>query len=323
MHILVTGCAGFIGSHVTEALLKQGDTVTGIDNFDDFYDHDIKHKNISASRANENFTLYINDLTDSSLLLDHIFRHHEFDAICHLAARAGVRPSIESPLVYQQNNVLATTNLLELAVKHGIDRFVFASSSSVYGDSALEYEALVEEDDALADYPISPYAASKRACELIGYTYHHLYDITFTALRFFTVYGPRQRPEMAIHKFTRNIMNGEKIFIFGDGESSRDYTYIDDCVDGVLAAIDQSDEDKANYRIYNIGGDQPIVLNDLIKLIEEETGKKATTERISDQPGDVLHTVADITNASNDLMYMPKVSMEEGIHRFVEWIRYG
>lgn len=319
MNVLVTGCAGFIGSHVVEALLERGDTVVGIDCFDDYYDPNIKHKNIFESMQHPNFTLYTNDITG---YIDHIFRHHDIDVICHLAARAGVRPSIENPKLYQANNIIGTTNLLEAASKHDIDRFVFASSSSVYGEAALEYEALIE-GHPMADFPISPYAASKRACEMLGYTYSRLYTMSFTALRFFTVYGPRQRPEMAIHRFTRNIMNGEKIYVFGDGTTSRDYTYISDCVNGVLAAIDETDEDQAFHRTYNIGGGEEVELDRLIDIISEKVGKKAIIERISEQPGDVQHTVADITEAQRELGYNPKVSIEDGIKSFVEWMYHG
>ncbi len=319
MRVLVTGAAGFIGSSVTQALLQRGDEVVGIDNFNEFYDPAIKEANI---REIERITgaplrLVRADIVQDREALRAIFTDEGTrpDAICHLAAWAGVRPSIEKPLVYQSNNVEGTLRLLELAHEFSVKPFVFASSSSVYG---ARKTVPFSEDDRVDD-PISPYAATKKCGELIGYTYHHLHQLHFTGLRFFTVYGPRQRPEMAIHLFARKIMDGEPIRLFGDGSSSRDYTYIDDCVQGVIASIDKTL--SPGYRIYNLGCSETTSLAQLVAQIEEAVGKKAIIERMPNQPGDVPITYANIARAKEELGYDPKTPVSAGIPKFVEWLK--
>ncbi|MBK8011525.1 MAG: GDP-mannose 4,6-dehydratase [Deltaproteobacteria bacterium] len=325
MKVLVTGAAGFIGSHVAEALLHRGDEVVGVDNFNAFYDPAIKEANIDEVRASarawgraEAFRLVRADIVHDDL--SSLFTPENCpDVVCHLAAWAGVRPSIVNPLIYQSVNVEGTLKLLELARHHGVKPFVFASSSSVYG---ARREVPFREDDRVDD-PISPYAATKKAGELIGYTYHHLHGLRFFGLRFFTVYGPRQRPEMAIHLFARAILDGKPIRMHGDGESSRDYTYIDDCVQGVVAAIDRSTrvEDKDGYRIYNLGCSDTTSLRGLVSTIEAALGKKAQIEHAPDQPGDVPLTFADIRRARAELGYDPKTPIPDGVPKFVEWLK--
>jgi UDP-glucuronate 4-epimerase len=318
MRVLVTGAAGFIGSAVSEALCARGDEVVGVDNFNDFYDPAIKEANIREVEASAQgrFKLVRADVVRAKEALQATFEAGPLDAICHLAAWAGVRPSIQRPLVYQANNVEGTMRLLEQAREHGVKPFVFASSSSVYG---ARKEVPFHEDDRVDD-PISPYAATKKAGELIGYTYSHLFGIHFTALRFFTVYGPRQRPEMAISLFTQRIEDGVPIQFHGDGESSRDYTYIDDCVKGVLAAIDRTVR-TPGYRIYNLGCSSTTSLAELVAQIERALGKKAKLDRVPDQPGDVPLTYASIDRARAELGYEPSTPVSEGIPKFVEWFR--
>ncbi len=311
--LLVTGGAGFIGSHLVERLLERGDRVVVLDNFDSYYDPAIKRRNLeAASRKTDRCSIVEGDIRDPEAL-DALFATQTLDVVVHLAARAGVRPSIEDPLLYEEVNVRGTANLLEACRRHGVGRFVFGSSSSVYGDST----AVPFSEDARVDRPVSPYAATKVAGELQCYTYHHLFGLDAFCLRFFTVYGPRQRPEMAIHKFTRLIMNGEPLPRFGDGRTERDYTYIDDILDGVLKAIDR----VSGYGIFNLGESKRISLSSLIALIEKEVGVKAVVEALPDQPGDVKMTCADITLARDRLGYDPQVPIEEGIRRFVAWIR--
>ncbi len=312
MTIMVTGCAGFIGSHVVDRLLGMGENVVGIDNFDPFYEPSIKVKNIQHNMNNYNFTFYRSDIRESSELKK-IFNKNEIDTVIHLAARAGVRPSIENPLLYEDVNIKGTINLLEFSREHGIENFVFGSSSSVYGVN--EKIPFSEEDPV--EKSISPYAASKKACETFCYTYHHLYGIPMACLRFFTVYGPRQRPEMAIHRFTRLIDQGKDIEMYGDGTSRRDYTYISDIVDGITAAIFK----KLGYEIINLGNSETVALHDLIHLIEENLGKRARIKQLPDQPGDVPITYADISKAKKLLGYNPHVSIGEGIEKFVHWYR--
>lgn len=324
MRVLVTGAAGFIGSSVAEALLRRGDDVVGVDNFNDFYDPVIKRANasdvqaVAAERAIGDFRLVTADLVTDDDAIQALFDDPSSrpDVILHLAAWAGVRPSIKKPLVYTANNVEATTKLLEQARAAGVDRFVFASSSSVYG---ARKTVPFREDDRVDD-PISPYAATKKAGELIGYTYHHLHGISFSGLRFFTVYGPRQRPEMAIHLFAQRILDGEQIRMHGDGSSSRDYTYIDDIVAGVLGAIDRCATHQ-EYRIYNLGGSETTTLRSLIEQIEGACGRKANIEQVGDQPGDVPRTFADITRAREELGYDPRTPVAEGIPKFVAWLK--
>ena len=310
--ILVTGGAGFIGSHLVESLLAEGNRqVVVVDNFNDFYPAEIKRANISAFLNNPRFRLYETDICDSENL-GKVFAENEFDAIVHIAAWAGVRPSLLNPKLYTQVNVGGTLNLLEAAKDFGVKQFVFGSSSSVYGISC---KIPFSEDDKISR-PISPYAATKAAGELLCHTFSHLYDIRTVCLRFFTVYGARQRPDLAIHKFSRLIWEEKPIPVFGDGTSRRDYTYIDDIIQGVRAAIDY---DKSDYEIFNLGESQTIELSRLIELLEENLGKKAIIERKPMQPGDVPITFADISKARELLNYNPQTKIEDGIPKFTEW----
>jgi len=313
-HILVTGGAGFIGSHLCERLLNNRVKVICLDNFDSFYDPNIKIKNVEGVKKKfpELFDLVTGDIRNSEHLRE-TFQKYPVDLVVHLAARAGVRPSISDPLLYQDVNIRGTVVLLESCKAQGIGNFIFASSSSVYGEN--QRVPFTEED--LDIQPISPYGATKRAGELLCYSYHYLYGMNIACLRFFTAYGPRQRPEMAIHKFTRLIDRGEKIPIYGDGSSRRDYTYIDDLIDGILGVIDF----HKGFEIYNLGESQTTSLTELIRFIEEAFGKKAKVEMLEPQPGDVSVTYADITKAKQILKYQPRVKMEEGIKRFVDWYR--
>ncbi|MCH8851022.1 MAG: GDP-mannose 4,6-dehydratase [Planctomycetes bacterium] len=309
--VLVTGAAGFIGSHLCEALVRRGDSVVGYDSFDDFYDPAIKRRNVQALVGHGKFSLVEGDIRDSDAVRTALGDGVEM--IVHLAARAGVRPSIEQPLLYQDVNINGTMVLLEACRGAGIEKFVFASSSSVYGNNK---KVPFAESDCV-DHPISPYAATKKAGELICHTYHHLYDLDITCLRFFTVYGARQRPDLAIHKFARLIEAGQPIPVFGDGSMMRDFTYIDDIIDGVLRAMDRCE----GYHIYNLGESQPVTLSDLISSIEEALGKEAVIDRRPPQPGDVQRTYADVTLAGRDLGYEPSTSIRTGLARFVEWLR--
>lgn len=310
--ILVTGGAGFIGSHVMEKLLARGDRVVCLDNFDSFYNPDIKRANISGMEGHEKFSLVEGDIRDVKTVAS-VFEGNRIEAVFHAAARAGVRPSIQDPILYTEVNLNGTVRLLEAAARAKVRNFVFASSSSVYG---ISNRVPFSEDDP-ADFPISPYAATKRAGEHLCFTYHHLYDLPVTCLRFFTVFGPRQRPEMAIHKFTRLIDQGKAITLYGDGKSKRDYTYIDDAVDGVLRALDN----PRPYEILNIGESRTTELSALVKIIEKHLGKKAEIQWMEDQPGDVPITYANIEKARKVLKYAPETSMDEGIKKFVDWHR--
>ena len=310
--ILVTGGAGFIGSHLCGRLLREGHRVVCLDNFDDFYNPEIKRRNIQEVIGEEQFELIEGDIRDTQLIA-RIFRGQAFDVVVHLAARAGVRPSIDYPKLYEEVNVQGTINLLESCREFGIKSFVFASSSSVYGGNS---KVPFSEEDRV-ETPISPYGTTKRAGELFCYSYHHLFNINITCLRYFTVYGPRQRPEMAIHRFTRLIDGSEMVPMYGDGQSMRDYTYIDDIIDGTLEAISRN----KGYEIYNLGESCTIRLIDLIRMLEETLGKKAIIEGWPEQRGDMPITYANIEKARKKLGYTPRVSMEEGIGRFVEWYR--
>jgi UDP-glucuronate 4-epimerase len=312
--ILVTGGAGFIGSHVCERLLSNGIKVICLDNFDTFYDPKIKIQNAEdvAKKFPDLFELATGDIRNPEQVKG-ILRKNKVDLVVHLAARAGVRPSIAEPLLYQDVNIRGTIVLLEACKENGIGNFIFASSSSVYGEN--QRVPFAEKD--LDIQPVSPYGATKRAGELLCYSYHHLYGMNIACLRIFTAYGPRQRPEMAIHKFTRLIDRGEKIPMYGDGSSRRDYTYIDDLIDGMLGVIDR----HKGFEIYNLGESQTTSLKKLIRLIEEALGKKADIETMEFQPGDVSVTYADITRAKRMLKYHPKVKIKEGIQRFVEWYK--
>ena len=313
-NILVTGGAGFIGSHLCERLLTDGIKVICLDNFDTFYDPKIKIKNaeVIAKKFPDLFDLVTGDIRNPEQV-KRLLQKNEVDFVAHLAARAGVRPSIADPFLYEDVNIRGTIVLLEACKERGIKNFIFASSSSVYGEN--QRVPFSEKD--LDIQPISPYGATKRAGELVCYSYHHLYRMNIACLRIFTAYGPRQRPEMAIHKFTRLVYQGEKIPMYGDGSSRRDYTYIDDLIDGILGVIDH----HKGFEIYNLGESETTSLKELIRLIEEALGKKAAIETMELQPGDVSVTYADITKAKRMLKYHPKVKMKEGIQRFVEWYK--
>lgn len=311
MKAVITGAAGFIGSHLTERLLNDGWTVTGVDSFDTFYDPTVKRHNVAASLENPRFRLVEADIRDRDAMEEAI--EPDVDVIVHLAARAGVRPSIAEPVLYMDVNINGTVVLLEIARQRGIGRFIFASSSSVYGNNR---KVPFSEDDNV-DFPISPYAASKKAGELICHTYHDLYGLAITCLRFFTVYGPRQRPDLAIHKFARLIEDGKPIPVYGDGTMMRDFTYIEDILDGVVAAIDRCNA----YAIYNLGESEPISVSDLIAELETALGKQAIREYQPKQPGDVERTFADVTRARTELGYSPSTSIPTGLAHFVEWLR--
>lgn len=310
MKILLTGGAGFIGSHLTERLLRENCFICCLDDFNEFYDPRIKKNNISPFISHSAYELIEGNILDEKVLV-RLFQANTFDAIIHFAARAGVRPSINYPLLYQEVNVRGTQNLLEMAVKYSIPKFIFASSSSVYGNNK---KVPFSEND-FVDHPVSPYAATKKAGELLCYTYHHLYDLHVACLRFFTVYGPGQRPDMAIHKFTRLIHEGQKIPVFGDGTTKRDYTYITDIIDGVVSSLERC----SGYRIYNLGESRTVELRRLIELIEKNLGKRADIEQLPLQPGDVPITYADVSRAKKELDYNPQVPIEEGIKRYVAW----
>ncbi len=310
--ILITGGAGFIGSHLVDRLLADGEwRVSVVDDFNNFYDPAIKRRNASRHEDNSNYRLFEADIRDAAGLKQ-VFAQAEFDCIVHLAARAGVRPSLTQPQLYAETNINGTINLLELAREHNVKQFVFGSSSSVYGINA---KVPFSEDDPIRQ-PISPYAATKGAGELICHSYTHLYGIRCVCLRFFTVYGPRQRPDLAIHKFAKLISEGKPIPVYGDGTTRRDYTFIDDIIAGVRAAIDY---EATEYEVINLGESRTVELRELISLLEKELGMKAILDRQPLQPGDVPQTFADISKARRVLGYDPQVQIEEGIQRFVQW----
>ncbi len=312
MKIVVTGAAGFIGSHLCEALLRAGHYVTALDSFDDFYDPCVKRRNLIAALNHTSFELVEGDIRDTDCV-NRVVAAGDVDVVVHLAARAGVRPSIEQPLLYEDVNVHGTLVILEACRLAGSCKLIFASSSSVYGNNK---KVPFAETDPV-DHPISPYAATKKTGELLCHTYHHLYHIPTTCLRFFTVYGPRQRPDLAIHKFTRLIESQQPIPVFGDGTMERDFTYIDDIIDGTMRAIDRCE----GYHLYNLGESQPIALSDLIAALETALDKKARVDRKPLQPGDVRRTFADVSAAALDLGFQPKTDMTTGLARFVEWFR--
>jgi UDP-glucuronate 4-epimerase len=319
MRVLVTGAAGFIGSHLAERLVARGDEVVGLDNFDAFYPRAVKERNLSGLLAGPRFALVEGDLRELADL-ERAFSAARPDVVVHLAALAGVQPSLADPARYADVNVLGTVRVTEAARAHGVKRIVFASSSSVYGrDSEPPFK---ESDPCLQ--PVSPYASTKRAGELGLFTAHHLYGLDVTCLRFFTVYGPRQRPDLAIHKFARLILAGKPIPLFGDGSTSRDYTWIDDIIDGVVAAVDETGEQRKGapgFRIYNLGGSRTTTLRRLVELISEAVGKKPVIEWKPEQPGDMKRTLADVSLAGKALGYAPRVPIEEGITRFAAWIK--
>ena len=312
MRILVTGAAGFIGSSVTDALLARGDGVVGVDNFNDFYDPAIKRANLTGALQNGAFALHELDICDEAALRD-VFEQTRPEVVIHLAARAGVRPSIEDPNLYHRVNVIGSQHILDACRDFKPSHLVFASSSSVYGGST---DTPFRESDPVMR-PISPYAATKRMNEMQAHIYHHVYGLKVTMLRFFTVYGPRQRPEMAIHKFAHLIDQGKPIPMFGDGSALRDFTYIDDIVDGVVRCVDR----PFDYEIFNLGESQTTSLRDLIDLVAKHVGKPVTIERHPWNPADVPQTYADISHARACLGYDPHTTMDEGIHRFVAWYR--
>jgi UDP-glucuronate 4-epimerase len=310
---LVTGGAGFIGSHLCEQLLVAGHSVWAFDNLDTFYDPAIKRRNLQELQGTARpFEFVQGDLLDRRAL-DELFGGVRFDQVIHLAARAGVRPSLEEPALYQRVNVEGTTNLLEAARLNGVRKVVLASSSSVYGVNAKV--PFAERDPIFT--PISPYAASKLACEALGHVYHHVYGLDVIMLRFFTVYGPRQRPDLAIHKFARLIREGRPIPVFGDGSSARDFTYITDILQGIMACTRQD----FGYEIFNLGESEVVRLDRLIEVLENALGKKAIIDRRPPQPGDVPITFADISKARQQLGYQPQVKIERGMALFVDWFR--
>ena len=336
MNYIVTGGSGFIGSHLVQHLLKNGHSVINIDNFDDFYDYQIKIKNTLESigktlefsfhekeldiqklifeTSSNNYHLYYQDIRDKEGL-EKIFTKHKVDAIIHLAALAGVRPSIADPMAYQEVNIKGTMNLWELCKAFNITKFLNASSSSVYGNNS---KIPFSELDAVNE-PISPYAATKKCTEILGHVYHHLYRINMVHLRFFTVYGPRQRPDLAISKFTTFINSHQEIPFYGDGSTARDYTYIDDIIDGILKSIHYLETHQNVYEIINLGENKVINLNQMLATIEENLDKKATKKIMPLQPGDVQKTNADITKARSLIGYHPTTHFQNGIKKFVEW----
>lgn len=314
MAILVTGGAGFIGSNTVEALLARGDKVIALDNFNTYYSPERKRLNVAPLVDRPDFTLVEGDVRDRSLL-ERVFAEAEgrgepVTRIAHLAAMAGVRYSIKDPVLYEQVNVGGTQNLVELAIQHNVEHFVYASSSSVYGNTDVPYR-----EDARTDNPLSPYAATKKMAEVMLYTYHYIYKLPITCLRFFTVYGPKGRPDMAVYLFTDWIAKGQPVRLHGDGSQGRDYTYVTDTVSGVIAALDRPN----GYRIYNLGNNRPQSNGHLIELIERELGKKAIIEYHEYPSLDPQQTCADISRARADLGYDPHVPLEEGVRRFVQW----
>ena len=315
MQILITGGAGFIGSTLSDKLLKEGIKVLVIDNFNDFYDVNLKKQNVEPNLKNPNYKLYKGDICDKELLKK-VFTENKIDKVVHLAACAGVRPSLEAPLEYVKSNIFGTVNLIECMKDFGVKKIVFASSSSVYGNCTAEKFS----EDLKISEPISPYAATKSACEQFLYTYSKLYGMSAVCLRFFTVYGPRQRPDLAINNFTNLMLKDEPLPVYGDGNSLRDYTYIDDIIAGVCSAIEY---DKTDYEIINLGGGNPITVKQVISTLEKTLGKPAKINYLPFQKGDVNKTVSDITKAKNLLGYYPKTNFDEGITKFVEWVKSG
>jgi len=312
MHVLVTGGAGFIGSHLTRRLLARGDAITVLDDFNDFYDPARKRENVAPLVGQPGYRLVEGDIRDERLV-DRLFSEGDFDAVVHLAARAGVRPSLREPILYEDVNCIGTLRLLEAARRHGPEIFLFGSSSSVYG---INEKVPFAEDDEV-NQPISPYATTKRTGELLCYNYHHLYGLRTACLRFFTVYGPGQRPEMAIHKFTDLLWAGKPVPMYGDGSSRRDYTYVDDIVDGLVAALDLA----PGFEILNLGGADTTALSDLVHWLAEELAVAPRIDYLPAQPGDVPITYADVSKAARLLGYSPKVPIREGLRRFVSWFR--
>ncbi|HII71278.1 TPA: NAD-dependent epimerase/dehydratase family protein [Candidatus Woesearchaeota archaeon] len=310
MKVLVTGGAGFIGSHVCDALLDRGDTVICVDNFNDYYDVSFKESNISHHKDDKDFILYREDITDLASM-HAIFEKELPDKIIHLAARAGVRPSISQPFLYEKVNITGTLNLLELSKEFSVKNFVYASSSSVYGGNK---KVPFSESDPV-DNPVSPYAATKKSCELLCHAYHHLHNLNITCLRFFTVYGPRGRPDMAPYLFTEWVHEGKPIKRFGPGTSKRDYTFVSDIVSGMIGVLDKD----FSFEILNLGNSQTVELNYFISVIEGLLGKKAVIEQHPEQPGDVPITYADISKAKKLISFSPSTTIEEGMKMFIDW----
>lgn len=312
MRVIVTGAAGFIGSHVVDRLLADGHQVTGLDNFDTFYSAAAKRANLAQALVNKNFELVTGDIRDGQLVAE-LFEKVRPDGVIHLAARAGVRPSLEDPALYMDVNVTGTTRIFEAARQQAQPpRVVYASSSSVYGDR--DTAPFRETEDV--DSPISPYAASKRACEIVASTFHHLYGLHLTGLRFFTAYGPRNRPDLAIAKFSRLILDDKPIPVFGDGSTRRDYTYVEDIADGVVRALERCQ----GLNLYNLGNSSPVTLNELVATIAAALGRTPKLDRLPPQPGDVRQTFADISLAERDLGFQPRMPFAEGIRRYAAWL---
>lgn len=308
--ILVTGGTGFIGSHLIDRLLVNDNQIICLDNLNDYYNPEIKKLNQSEHLLHPNYTFINGDIRDGETIRN-LFENYSIDIVVHLAAMAGVRPSIEDPVLYTDVNINGTQTLLESMMESSVKKFVFASSSSVYGNNK---KTPFSEDD-IVDFQISPYGATKKMGEVMCYTYHHLSGIPTSCLRFFTVYGPRQRPEMAIHKFTRMIKNGEAIPFFGDGSTARDYTFIEDIINGILATITADDQ----FAIYNLGNSEPVKLDELVHVIGERVGVDPILDRQDLPTGDVQQTFADVSRAKSRLDYMPSISIDEGVDRFVDW----
>lgn len=340
-NFLITGGAGFIGSTVAEKLLNNGDKVVVVDNFNDFYDYNRKIRNILEITNNfnkigefknlskdekisklieivnsDNFTLIYGDIRDREAM-DRVFVKNKFDLVFNPAAMAGVRPSLLDPMLYEDVNIRGYMNLLELCKKYGVKKFVQASSSSVYGNN----KEVPFKETAIVDFAISPYAATKKSCEVMGHVYHNLYNIDMVQLRFFTVYGPKQRPDLAIHKFTKMILEDKPIPFYGDGTTKRDYTYIDDIVDGILKSMSYLFNNENVYEIFNLGESHVVSLKEMVETIENALGKKATLDIQPMQPGDVDKTYADISKAKAMIGYDPQTNFSEGIRKFVEWYK--
>lgn len=311
MNILITGGAGFIGSTLADKLLHDGHCVIVVDNFNSYYDVKLKWQNISANMTNPNYNLYVADIENKDAL-QNIFATNSIDCVVHLAGRAGVRPSIEQPEAYVNSNILGTVHILELMKDYDIKKMIFASSSSVYGNCRAEKFS----EDLNVREPISQYAATKSSDEQFAYTYSKLYGINVVCLRFFTVYGPRQRPDLAIRKFIELIEQNKSIPLYGDGSTMRDYTYIDDIIEGICSAITYN---KTPYEIINLGGGSPITLQNMLKTLEDVLHKKAKIEYLPMQKGDVFKTVSDIAKAKKLLGYVPKTNFEDGIRKFIKW----
>ncbi len=312
--VLVTGGAGFIGSHLAERLLDDGRRVVVLDNFDEFYDPSIKRRNVAAALERPGYRLVEGDIRDGEAL-DSLLGSERFDTVVHLAARAGVRPSIEDPLLCASVNLDGTTRLLEACRRHDIERFIFGSSSSVYGNNPR----VPFSEEHPVDHPISPYAATKKSGEVLCHVYHHLYGMHVACLRFFTVYGPRQRPEMAIHKFARALTQGREIQQYGDGSSARDYTYVSDIVDGIVRAIER----VSGYAIWNLGGSRTVTLSELVSRMARRLGVPARIRQLENQPGDVDRTWADISRARRELDWSPGIDIWRGLDLFLEWFERG